>query len=525
MKNNMNKPLTMRLLIVLMIALTLLSCKRRGAGGSNSIPELQTNTPQRNETVESNPQVLNSAMALQETLRKVAESITPAVVNIRAERVQNVQPEFREFFRFFRRQMPQQRRGQAIGSGFIINADGYIITNAHVVKNAAKITIVLQNEQEYNARLIGSDDATDIALLKINASSGNMPKAPLGNSDDIRVGDIAIAIGNPFGLRGTVTMGIISAKGRSDISSDENATLKNFIQTDVSINRGNSGGPLLNIKGQVIGVNSMIYSPSGGNIGIGFAIPINIVKKVVKQLMQTGRVERGFIGALIQPMNEATARYFGLDRNSGVIVASVQRGGPADRAGLRGGDVILEVNGQKVTDFGTLKRLVTDVTPGSKVKIKIKRKDKVIDVELVVGRLAAAQGADNQRYYEGGGQPDRQDSVPTSGTNWLGMHLSPSGNGGGSRELEPEGEGNREGGNWFNRQNGTGVVIQRVDSDSPAEKAGIKAGDVILSVDYKDIKSLAEMKRFIDANKTKNSFFLKIRRGNGIVFLAVEKNR
>ncbi len=525
MRNN-TKVKIVSAFFIISLFLNILGCGKSSGSGKkeNIIPELESNKSQKNETVEKNRKDLHSAEALQNALRNVAKSITPAVVNIRAIKVIRTRRFSRhDFFRFFRRRMPQKRRGRAIGSGFIINKKGYIITNAHVVKNAEKITIVLQDEREFRAKIVGTDPATDIALLKIKPSGKELPTCPIGNSDKLQVGDFAIAIGNPFGLRGTVTFGIISAKGRSRLSGTD-ASLKNFIQTDVPINRGNSGGPLLNIRGQVIGVNSMIYSPSGGNIGIGFAIPINIVKNVVAQIMKKGKVERGFIGAMIQPIDAATARHFGFKRKKGVIISSVKRGGPADRAGLRSGDIILEVNGKKIKTLEQLKRVISYVEPGNKIKMKILRKGKQIDITLRVGSMSKlARSNDANRYYQGGGEnkPEEYNDNGVKKVNWMGLGVSDidsySGGGGSFFGREKQRQRRRSSVNG-------GVQVIEVNQDTSAERAGIKPGDIILSINYKNIRNLRQFKSFINKNGNVKSYFVKISRSGRIMFKTIEKS-
>ncbi len=516
MKYNLNRKLV-SIILLIFILMILGNCKKSQSGSGKketAIPEIENEKSQKNKLVEKDKETLYSAKALQNALRNVAKSITPAVVNIRAVKVIRQRYPQNEFFKFFRRRMPK-RRGRAIGSGFIINEKGYIITNAHVVKNTEKIKVVLQDEREFKAKIVGTDNATDIALIKIKPSGGDLPTCPIGNSDEIEVGDFAIAIGNPFGLRGTVTFGIVSAKGRSRLTGTD-ASLKNFIQTDVSINRGNSGGPLLNIQGQVIGVNSMIYSPSGGNIGIGFAIPINIVKNVVAQIMKKGKVERGFIGAMIQPIDTATARHFGLKSKRGVIISSVKRGGPADRAGLRSGDIVLKINGKKIKNLEHLKRVISYVEPGNKISMQILRKNKKLNITLRVGSMSKERTTNFKRYYQGGGgsSPEEYNDDGVKKVNWLGMGIT---------DINGSSDGSFFGRKENKPQTSRGIQVEDVSPDSAADRAGIKPGDIILNINYKNIRNLRDFKAFINKFDKNKSYFVKILRSGNIIFKTLEK--
>lgn len=300
---------------------------------------------------------------------KVVEIVSPAVVNISAEKVVNRSPgfgwefgsPFDDFFRDFFPRMPDtQQRSQTLGSGFIISEDGYIITNYHVVRDAQDIVVKLTSKQEFKngaVKVVGYDSRTDIALLKVQ-SKDPLPIVKLGDSDKMRVGDWAIAVGNPFHLEGTVTVGVISAKGRSNIPLPEGPDFQHFLQTDAAINPGNSGGPLVNIRGEVIGINSAITSPSGGNVGIGFAIPINLARTIIEELRTKGKVTRGYLGVYLQEVTEDLKSALDLPSLEGVLVSEVMANTPADKAGLKNGDVIVEFNGEKVTDVQTFRLMV-----------------------------------------------------------------------------------------------------------------------------------------------------------------------
>ena len=320
--------------------------------------------------------------------RTVAQ-VSPAVVGINVTEVRQYRqwspwgddPFFRQFFG----DRVYTQKVQGLGSGFIISPDGYILTNDHVAGNAKEITITLTNGAKYNATLVGTDQVSDVALLKIDEK--NLPYIKLGNSDDVITGEWVIALGNPFGLfdisdKPTVTVGVVSATG-INLKAQEGRVYKGMIQTDAAINSGNSGGPLVNSLGEVIGVNSVIYTPNQGNIGLGFAIPINRVKQIVAELKRSGKIDRAwYTGLEIQTVDARVARYFGLDKAEGVIVSDVKKGSPADRAGFRVGDIIIEANGEKVDDEESLSAVVDDLRVGDIVRMKVLRDRKSIDLRL-----------------------------------------------------------------------------------------------------------------------------------------------
>ncbi|HEX7454482.1 MAG TPA: Do family serine endopeptidase, partial [Gallionella sp.] len=303
---------------------------------------------------------------------ELVEKQAVAVVNISTTQ-QITQPNFSEsdpFFELFKRftpQMPREQESQSLGSGFIISGDGYIMTNAHVVDSADKITVRLTDKREFAARVIGADKRTDVALLKIEAD--NLPKVVLGDPARLKVGEWVIAIGSPFGFDSSVTAGIVSAKGRS-LPQDNFVP---FIQTDVAINPGNSGGPLFNMRGEVVGINSQIYTRSGGSMGLSFAIPIDVATQVADQLRTSGAVTRGRIGVTIQEMTRELAESFGLSQPNGALISSVEKAGPADKAGIEASDVILKFDGRVVKSSADLPRIVAAARPGSKVTVELWR--------------------------------------------------------------------------------------------------------------------------------------------------------
>src|SRR5216117_1133580 len=330
--------------------------------------------------------------ALEEAFTTAADRVTPAVVNVsavpRKQSAEETPERFREFFgeefyeRFFRRRPREEAR--ASGSGVLVDPRGYVLTNNHVIENAQDITVRLSDGRKFTAKLVGRDPKTDLAVLKVEAPSP-LPAAELGDSDHLRVGQWAIAIGNPFGLDRTVTVGIISATARNRVGV---ATYENFIQTDASINPGNSGGPLLNIDGKVIGINTAIVAAGQG---IGFSIPINQAKEVMRQLIASGRVVRGWLGIAIQDVTDELAGTFGVREREGVLVAEVINGGPAEAAGVRQGDVIVELNGAPIKEVPELQRRVAAVAPGQPVRLKVIRERKPVALSVTVSEMPAEE--------------------------------------------------------------------------------------------------------------------------------------
>ncbi|MBI3302256.1 MAG: DegQ family serine endoprotease [Deltaproteobacteria bacterium] len=370
-------------------------------------------------------------------------------------------------------------RHQGSGSGFIIRQDGVILTNNHVVEDAKEITVTLTDKREYSAKVMGRDPKTDLAVLKIEPK-GDLPVAQLGDSDALRVGDWVMAIGNPFGLSNTVTAGIVSAKGRVIGTGPYD----DFIQTDASINPGNSGGPLFNERGEVVGINSAIFSQSGGNIGIGFAIPINLAKRLLPELETNGSVTRGWLGVSIQKMTAELAQSLGVDEARGALVADVTGGSPAEKAGIARGDVIVAYNGKKVEDSSALPALVAATPVGKTVPVAIIREGKAKTLEVTVAKLAEPTAAD---------EPIPQKSK------W-GLAL---------RDLRPE-ERERMG-----LKEGEGVMVGGVLPDSPAAAADVQVGDVILQVNHTPIASVEELKKEAGKVTGDKPLLLLLRRADG----------
>ncbi|TMH19263.1 MAG: DegQ family serine endoprotease [Betaproteobacteria bacterium] len=349
----------------------------------------------------------------------------PAVVSIDVTQKsrRSVMPELSEddpFYEFFRRfgqiprntPRPRDFEQQSTGSGFILSADGYILTNAHVVDEASEVSVKLTDKREFKAKVIGTDKRTDVALLKIEATG--LPKVTIGDPEKLKVGEWVAAIGKPFGLENTITAGIVSAKGREL----PNENLVSYIQTDVPINPGNSGGPLFNLKGEVVGVNSMIYSRTGGSMGLAFAIPIDVAINVTKQIQEKGRVTRSRIGVQIQEVSRETADAFGLAKANGALVNSVEKGGPADKAGIEQGDIIVKADGRNVSSSAELPRIITAVKPGTRIVLQVWHKGAVKDVNVTVAELKEDEGARPARRPAPG--KDKEKAKP----NRMGLVLS-----------------------------------------------------------------------------------------------------
>lgn len=420
---------------------------------------------------------------------KISEKVGPAVVRIDSERVEKRQVQdfgeewpFEDFWdRFFGRPRgrEQEYRSTAQGSGFFISDDGYILTNNHLVENAVKVKVFTIQGQEYAAKVVGTDAKTDLALLKVEEK--NQPFAELGDSSQLKVGEWVLAIGNPLGMEHTVTAGIVSAKGRQLGVGMNVPEYQDFIQTDTAINRGNSGGPLVNMKGEVIGITSNILSPTGGNIGIGFAIPSNMANKVLKQLKEKGRVVRGKIGVTITAITEDDKKLLNLKDNKGALVNSVEAGGPADKAGLKRYDVIVEVNGQAVDDPNGLKFKIADIEPGKKVEIKFIRDGKEHTATATIEEL----------------EPTEEKETSTSSEKSIGISISP---------LTPTIA------RRYGLQTAEGLLITQVQSYSEADKKGLQAGDIILEINRRKVNTTQDFESIMKRTKSGDPIMLLIRR-------------
>lgn len=396
-----------------------------------------------------------------------------------------------EFFRRFAPQVPREQESQSLGSGFIISADGYILTNAHVVDSADKITVRLTDKREFKAKVIGADKRTDVALLKIEANG--LPKIMQGDPSLLKVGEWVLAIGSPFGFDSSVTAGIVSAKGRS--LPQENFVP--FIQTDVAINPGNSGGPLFNMRGEVVGINSQIYSRSGGYMGLSFAIPIDVAMDVVKQLRASGKVTRGRIGVVIQEVTRELAESFGLSKAAGALISSVEKGASADKAGIQPSDVILKFDGKTVEASNDLPRMVASTRPGSKVMVQLWRKGEVKELVLTVGEISD-EGRGVHRSNK-----NNAPSVGGESSERLGLLLS-------ELTAEQKAELKIEG----------GLVVE--EAKGMAARSELRRGDVILQVNSLVIKSIEQFNEAIKQIPKGKSVALLVRRGDITSYFALK---
>lgn len=455
-----------------------------------------------------------SAKTAPDGFADLAAKLLPSVVNIStAQTVEGregpAMPQlppgspFEDFFKeFFDRNQPQQRKHKAtsLGSGFIISTDGYVVTNNHVIADADEISVILQDDTRIKAELVGRDTKTDLAVLKIK-SDKKLPAVKFGSSKKARVGDWVVAIGNPFGLGGTVTAGIISARGR-DINA---GPYDDFIQTDASINRGNSGGPMFNLAGEVIGINTAIFSPSGGSVGIGFAIPSSTAEPVISQLIKSGAVKRGWLGVHIQAVTEEIAETLGLKKAEGALVANVIEDSPAAKGGIKSGDVILEFDGKNVHDMRSLPRIVAETEVGKPVDVSIWREGKPATVKVAVGELKddGKQASSEQGSGSSAG-PGGELTIDE-----LGLTLSPL-----TDKVRER---------FKLKADAKGVVVTKVEAEGPAGAKDIRPGDVIIEVSQEEISTPAEVRTKIAAAKKagRKSVLLHLEGQNGLRFVAV----
>jgi len=454
------------------------------------------------------------------TFADLASKVTPAVVNISSTHVETSDAEqpqglpdlrgtpFEQFFKQFMENQsngkPVKRKATALGSGFVIDPTGYIVTNNHVIESATDIQVTTTDGVDHPAKLIGADPKTDLALLKIETTKP-MAYVQFGDSDKARVGDWVLAIGNPFGLGGTVTTGIVSARSR-DIHE---GPFDDFLQIDASINQGNSGGPTFDMNGNVVGINTAIFSPSGGSVGIGFAIPSNLAKPILAELKEKGSIQRGYLGVEIQQVTPEIAKAIGLDEPKGALVASIQPNSPAAKAKLEPGDVIVSFNNQPVHEMRDLPRLVAETDPNAKVEMGIFRDHKEISVATTVGKLK-----DDDKVASNDQQSD-DDSGPAESNH--GVQVTALG-----ATLAPVTAATRQMFNLDDKE--TGVVVADLDSDGPLADQGIRPGDVIERVSDSAVASPADVKRLAEKAKEnkENVLLMLVDRQGRSLFVAVK---
>ena len=462
-------------------------------------------------TAEDSPPALALIDNLSEAFEQAANIIKPSVVTInsikKAHKVANPYggrggkrprqnsplDEFfgDEFFnKFFEFQVPENDPGQqGMGSGVIVSADGYILTNNHVVEGADEISVVLYNDKKFEAELVGNDPKSDLAVVKIK--SADLVPARLGDSDKLKVGKWVVAVGNPFNLDQTITAGIVSAKGRSNVGITD---YEDFIQTDAAINPGNSGGPLVNLYGEVIGINTAIFSRSGGYMGIGFAIPINMAREIMNSLIKDGQVVRGFIGVMIQKLDEDLAKSFKYEGTSGALVSEVSADSPAAKAGIKDGDILVEFNGQPINDPSQLRNVVGKTRPEEDVECKIFRDGKYKTLTVRVGKLESEEAL----------KAVDQEKASTE----FGLDVA---------------EVTAEIAERYKLKKGEGVIVKFVEPGSAAQLNGIKPGDVIVSINGEKTNSTAEFSQVMKSANFKEGVRLAIRRSNGQFFLFLKE--
>jgi len=440
------------------------------------------------------------------SLAPLVKLVKPAVVNIATTTVvKNPHQGLRgprggdeeDFFRFFGPREPREFKGQSLGSGFVISADGYVLTNNHVVQDATDIKVRLPDAREFEAKVVGRDPSTDVALLKLEKASG-LPTVGLGDSDSLDQGDFVVALGSPFGFRESVTYGIVSAKDRALTGSP----FDDFIQTDAAINQGNSGGPLFNLRGEVVGINTAIISPQIGQ-GLGFAVPINLAKGLIPQLLEKGKVARGYLGVSVSDLTPDLAQGFGVAATTkGALIQNVLPDSPAGKAGIQAGDIAVAVNGKGVESSSQLTRAVSSVRPGSKVTLLVLRKGQKKELTATV-----AQRPDEERIARGTEGTEEGNGEKAKGGEKLGIRVAPL-----TPELARE----------LRSQGDQGVVVVGVVEEGPAEKAGIRRGDVILEVNLSPVAKVDDLASVVAKLKTGDVVNLRVRRGDVATFVPVK---
>ncbi len=500
MSRSRRRTIAIRVVIVVLLVILapmLGACDRDGTGSGTPSTQLNAQTPDY-------PPITPTAAP--DSYAPVVQRVAPAVVTIRSEmivRAPQQQPFMNDpFFRHFfglpdqgTSQEPQQYRESGLGSGVIVSPDGYILTNHHVIDGAEDIEVNLTDGRSFKADVVGSDPPSDLAVLKIKGT--DLPTLPFGNSDSVRVGDVVLAVGNPLGIGQTVTSGIISAKGRTTGLS--NGSFEDFLQTDAPINRGNSGGPLVDTHGRMIGINSQILSPTGASIGIGFAIPSTMAKDVMQQLISTGHVRRGQLGVIVQPVTSDIAESLGMKKTRGVIVSQVQSGSAAEDMGVKRGDVIVAFNGEPVDDPNVLRNHVASTTPKSSVTLTVVRNGDEKKLTGTLGELTS----------EGAKPTEQTSSTGESTTGKLGISV---------RQLTPD----------IAQQLGLdpdtqGLVIGQVNQTGPAADAGLRNGDVILEVNRQKVASVGDLRDAVDAAGDHPLLLLIARNGQDL-FVTVRPN-
>jgi len=442
------------------------------------------------------PESVKTLSGLSEALADVADAVRPAVVNISTTSVVNMEdspygdmfndPFFRHFFGDGHPGMKRKYKSSALGSGVIVNENGFILTNNHVVKGADEIKVILYDKREFKGKVVGTDPRTDLSVVKIEAT--NLPTLTLGDSSKLKTGDVVLAIGNPFGLNQTITMGIVSAVGRSNIGL---ADFEDFIQTDAAINPGNSGGALVNGRGELVGINTAIFSTSGGYMGIGFAIPSDMAKSVMDSIIKHGKVIRGWLGVSIQNLTPDLAKSLGIKETEGALIAGVENSSPADKAGLKRGDLITEMNGKKITDATALRNVVASMAPGAKADIKIIRSGKELTITAVLGEYKEKKIVKKTAYNNAFKGVTVQELTPSLRDK---LNL-------------PEGM--------------AGVVVTDIASDSPSQGL-LQVNDVIEEMNRKAVRSAQEYEAIVSKIGEHDTILLLIFRDGGSIYMTLK---
>jgi len=447
------------------------------------------------------PRVPSQIIETSKAFSEIANAVSPVVVNISTTKVvkREVPPLFEDpFFNFFdpfrEFSSPKKWKEQSLGSGVIVSSDGYIITNNHVVEQAEEIKVTLYDKKSFRGRIVGSDPKTDIALVKINA--GGLPTAQWADSDKLEVGEFVLAIGNPFGLSHTVTMGIISAIGRVSVGI---ADYEDFIQTDAAINPGNSGGPLVNIRGELIGINTAIFSKTGGYQGIGFAVPSNLVRSIMDQLIKHGKVTRGWLGISMQRLTPELSQKFGLKDSKGALIGDVLKGSPAETAGLMRGDIVLEYNGKEVDDADSFRNMVAQSKAGAQVMVKILRKGKEHKLTVTIAEYPKELGKTTPEISS----ENTQQREALAGLEVIELTMEIAQQLGLSRDEK-------------------GVVIVRVEAGSPADEAKLRKGDVIQEIDNKKVSTLTDFNKIASIAKGGETVLLFVNRGGQKFYVVIK---
>jgi serine protease Do len=468
---------------------------------------VQSSSEQATYTVASGAR---TQIVFEQGFSPVVKSAAPAVVNISSSRVvrapegnslgpmdESILRRFfgEDFMRQFR--IPRERREHSLGSGVIVNSNGYILTNSHVVTGATNVKVSLSDNREMPGKIIGTDPGTDIGVVKIDAD--HLSVLPFGDSSKVEVGDIALALGNPFGLGRTVTMGIVSATGRGGLGIED---YEDFIQTDASINPGNSGGPLINIRGELIGVNTAILSPSGGSLGIGFAVPSNMVRAVMDQIVKTGKVTRGYMGVSVQDITPELATAMKIGQTRGALIGDVDPKGPAAQSGLVSGDVIVEANGKTIEDSRMLRLIVGSMAPGSQLSLRVLHDGQSRNVTVRLDELPVKETASAE-------MPTRQKgAAPETTQSRLGIAVV---------DLTPEIAQHLK-----VPEKVTGVVVANVEEGSAAGEAGLQLGDVVQEVNHKPVRTVADFRSQLSGARGSSPILLLVNREGHTVYVAID---